>query len=172
MFDFFRKSKKNKIQEEIKNKVLKAIEQDGLEHATQRFADVISFQGDYLRNNKERAYQFILEEIEAAINGMLEPKYEEIVLGRATIKDVFAISKVGKIAGCFVDSGKIIRGKDARLIRDGIEVYVGKVENLNRFKDTVTEVLSGYECGINLRYNDVKIKDIIEVYEMKELPRN
>jgi len=116
-------------------------------------------------------YQAI-EDIEKAITGMLDPKFREIILGRATIREVFSISKIGKIAGCFVNSGKIVRGRQARLIRDGIEVYDGKVENLNRFKDTVTEVLSGFECGINLSYNDVKVADIVEVYEMEEISRD
>ena len=116
-------------------------------------------------------YQAI-EDIQKAITGMLEPKFKEVVLGRATIREVFSISKVGKIAGCFVNSGKIVRGRSARIIRDGIEVYDGKVENLNRFKDTVTEVLSGFECGINLSYNDMKVADVVEVYEMEEVARD
>ena len=91
----------------------------------------------------------------------------EIVKG-----DVFAISKVGKIAGCFVDSGKVLRGKEARVIRDGVEVFNGKVESINRFKESVNEVLSGYECGINLRYNDLKVSDVIEVFEMQEIPHD
>ena len=122
-----------------------------------------------------RSYKIIyqaIEEIEKAITGMLTPKYKEVVLGRATIREVFSISKVGKIAGSFVESGKIIRGKQARLIRDGVEVFDGKVDNLNRFQETVSEVLSGYECGINLAYNDVKISDVVEVYEMEEIPRD
>jgi|GEM_PF-961848 len=122
-----------------------------------------------------RMYRIIyeaIEEIESAIKGMLTPKFKEVVLGKATIREVFSIGKVGKIAGSFVDSGKIVRGKDARLIRDGIEVYVGKVDTVNRFKESVTEVLSGYECGINIKYNDIKESDIIEVFEMQEIPRD
>ena len=116
-------------------------------------------------------YQAI-EDIQKAITGMLDPKFKEVVLGRATIREIFSISKIGKIAGCFVNSGKIVRGRSARIIRDGVEIYDGKVENLNRFKDTVTEVLSGFECGINLSYNDVKVADVVEVYEMEEVARD
>ena len=113
-----------------------------------------------------------IEHVEKAITGMLDPKYKEVILGRATCRDVFAISKVGKIAGCFVDSGKVLRGKEARVIRDGVEVFNGKVESINRFKESVNEVLSGYECGINLRYNDLKVSDVIEVFEMQEIPHD
>ncbi len=122
-----------------------------------------------------RNYRIIyeaIEHIEKAITGMLDPKYKEVVLGRATCRDVFAISRVGKIAGCFVDSGKVLRGKEARVIRDGVEVFNGKVESINRFKESVNEVLSGYECGINLRYNDLKVSDVIEVFEMQEIPHD
>jgi len=118
-------------------------------------------------------YKIIYEAIEAvekALIGRLKPVYKEKVVGRATIREVFSISKVGKIAGCFVDSGKIIRGNSARVIRDGVEVYEGRVTHLNRFKDSVTEVLSGYECGINLSYSDVKIQDVVEVFELEEIP--
>lgn len=113
-----------------------------------------------------------IEHVEKAITGMLDPKYKEVILGRATCRDIFAISKVGRIAGCFVDSGKVLRGKEARVIRDGVEVFNGKVESINRFKESVSEVLSGYECGINLRYNDLKVSDIIEVFEMQEIPHD
>jgi len=112
-----------------------------------------------------------IEDIEKALKGMLKPEFEEHVLGRAEVRDVFAISKVGKVAGCFVETGKLIRGREARVIRDGTEVYKGKVENINRFKDQVTEVLSGYECGISLKFNDIKVKDIIECYEIQEIRR-
>jgi translation initiation factor IF-2 len=118
-------------------------------------------------------YKIIYEAIEAiekALLGRLKPVFKEKVVGRATIREVFSISKIGKIAGCFVDSGKIIRGNSARVIRDGVEVYEGRVTHLNRFKDSVTEVLSGYECGINLSYSDVKIQDVVEVFELEEIP--
>jgi len=112
-----------------------------------------------------------IEDIEKALKGMLKPEYEEVVLGRAEIREVFSISKVGKVAGCFIEMGKVVRGREARIIRDGVEVFKGKIENLNRFKDQVTEVLSGYECGISLRFNDLKPKDTIECYEVQEIRR-
>lgn len=121
-----------------------------------------------------RNYRIIYEamdDIEKALRGMLKPKFEEVQLGRAVVREVFTISKIGRIAGCFVESGKIVRGAEARLVRDSVEVYRGKVENINRFKDTVSEVLSGYECGINIKYSDIKPKDQIEVFENIEVMR-
>ncbi len=121
-----------------------------------------------------RSYKIIyeaIEDIEKALKGMLKPVFEEQILGRAEVREVFSISKVGKIAGCFVESGKVVRGKECRLIRDGVEVFKGKIDGLNRFKDQVTEVLSGYECGILVKTNDLKIKDVIEAFEIQEIPR-
>ncbi|MCO4781501.1 MAG: translation initiation factor IF-2 [Candidatus Cloacimonetes bacterium] len=121
-----------------------------------------------------RTYQIIykaIEDVEAAILGMLEPVYNEVILGKSVVREVFSIAKVGKVAGTFVEMGKIVKGKQARILRDSVQVYQGKIEGLNRFKEQVTEVLSGYECGINLKYNDIKPKDVIEVFEMQEIPR-
>jgi translation initiation factor IF-2 len=88
------------------------------------------------------------------------------------VREVFTVSKIGRVAGCFVEAGKIVRGAEARLVRDSVEVYRGRVENVNRFKDSVNEVLSGYECGINIKYNDIKPKDQIEVFENVEVSRD
>ncbi|MCJ8346793.1 translation initiation factor IF-2, partial [bacterium] len=121
-----------------------------------------------------RTYQIIykaIEDVEAAIIGMLEPIYNEVILGKSVVREVFSIAKVGKIAGTFVEMGKIVKGKQARILRDSVQVYQGKIEGINRFKEQVSEVLSGYECGINLKYNDIKPKDVIEVFEMQEIPR-
>ncbi|TDP97306.1 translation initiation factor IF-2 [Labedaea rhizosphaerae] len=117
-------------------------------------------------------YQAI-DEIEQALKGMLKPIYEEVELGRAEVRDVFRSSKVGTIAGCLVMSGEIRRNTKARLIRDGVVVQENlNVGTLRRFKDDVTEVREGFECGMTLgNYNDIRVDDVIETYEMREKPR-
>ncbi|MDI3327219.1 MAG: translation initiation factor IF-2 [Alicyclobacillaceae bacterium] len=110
----------------------------------------------------------VIDEIESALKGMLEPEYREVILGRAEVRQTFKVSRVGTIAGCYVLEGKVQRGCDARVIRDGIVIYEGKVDSLKRFKDDVREVMEGYECGMTLeRFNDVKEGDIIEVFTME-----
>jgi len=117
-------------------------------------------------------YQAI-EEVEAALRGMLKPEYEEVQLGTAEVREVFKSSKFGTIAGCLVQSGEIKRNSKARLIRDGAVVADNiAIAGLRRFKDDVTEVREGFECGINLgNYQDVKVDDVIETFEMREKPR-
>jgi translation initiation factor IF-2 len=117
-------------------------------------------------------YQAI-EEVEAALRGMLKPEFEEVQLGTAQVRDIFRSSKFGTIAGCLVQSGEMRRHAKARLIRDGAVVANDlSIATLRRFKDDVTEVREGYECGINLgSYQDLKLEDIIETYEMREKPR-
>ncbi|MFM8241100.1 MAG: translation initiation factor IF-2, partial [Actinomycetota bacterium] len=117
-------------------------------------------------------YQAI-EEIEAALRGMLKPEFEEFQLGMAEVREVFKSSKFGTIAGCLVRSGDIRRNTKARLIRDGAVVANDlTISGLRRFKDDVTEVREGFECGINLgSYQDVKVDDVIETYEMREKAR-
>ncbi len=117
-------------------------------------------------------YQAI-EEVEAALRGMLKPEYEEVQLGTAQVRDIFKSSKFGTIAGCLVQSGEIKRNSKARLVRDGAVVAESlTIAGLRRFKDDVTEVRDGYECGINLgNFQDVKVDDVIETYEMREKPR-
>lgn len=118
-------------------------------------------------------YQAI-EEIEQALKGMLKPVYEEVQLGRAEVRDLFRSSKVGTIAGCMVLSGEIRRNARARLLRDNAVIAENlPVSSLRRFKDDVTEVREGFECGLTLgSYNDLKVDDIIETYEMREKPRS
>ncbi|WP_339320228.1 translation initiation factor IF-2 [Paenibacillus sp. FSL R10-2734] len=114
----------------------------------------------------------VIEEIESAMKGMLDPIYKEIVIGHAEVRSVFKISKVGTIAGCMVIDGKITRNAEMRLIRSGIVVFTGKVDTLKRFKDDAKEVAQGYECGITLeRYNDVQEGDIIEAFLMETVER-
>jgi translation initiation factor IF-2 len=117
-------------------------------------------------------YQAI-EEIEAALKGLLKPEYEEAQLGSAEIREVFRSSKFGNIAGCLVRSGEIRRNSKARLVRDGVIVAPNlSIDSLKRFKDDATEVREGYECGIGLgSFNDIRIGDTIETFEMREKPR-
>ncbi len=117
-------------------------------------------------------YQAI-DDIEKALKGMLKPEFEEVELGTAEIREVFRSSKFGTIAGSLIRSGEIKRGTKARVIRDGAVVAENvEITGLRRFKDDVTEVREGFECGINLgNFNDVKVEDVIETYEMREIPR-
>jgi translation initiation factor IF-2 len=113
-----------------------------------------------------------IEDIKAAMKGMLEPKYKEVELGRAEVRAVFRIPGVGNVAGCYVLNGKITRNADVRVVRDGIVIYEGKIASLKRFKDDVREVQQGFECGIGIeKFNDIKEGDIIEAYTMEEVPR-
>ena len=114
-----------------------------------------------------------IDEIEAALKGMLKPIYEEATLGQAEIREIFRSSKAGIIAGCMVISGSIRRNSKARLLRDGVVVTETTIASLRREKDDVTEVREGFECGITLaNYSDIKIGDIIETYELREKPRS
>jgi translation initiation factor IF-2 len=114
-----------------------------------------------------------IEEIESALRGMLKPVYEESQLGTAQIREVFRSSKIGNIAGCMVTSGVIRRNAKARLLRDGTVVADNlDLSSLKRFKDDATEVREGFECGLTLRgYNDIRVDDVIESFEMQERPR-
>jgi translation initiation factor IF-2 len=116
-------------------------------------------------------YQAI-DEIEAALKGMLRPEFEEAMLGTAEIREVFRVPRIGNVAGSIVRSGTINRGSKARLVRDGVVVSGNlTVDSLRRFKDDVTEVREGFECGIGIGYNDIRIGDVIETFEMREKPR-
>jgi len=116
-------------------------------------------------------YQAI-DEIEAALKGMLKPEFEEAQLGTAEIREVFRVPRIGNVAGCIVRSGTINRGSKARLIRDGVVVSENlSVDSLRRFKEDVTEVRDGYECGIGIGYSQITVGDTIETYEMREKPR-
>ena len=111
----------------------------------------------------------LVDEIRSAMEGMLAPVVKEEALGRVQIRDVFRITKVGIVAGCFVTDGKALRGAKARLIRDNVVIYEGKLSSLKRFKDDVKEVAAGYECGLTIDgYNDIKVGDVVELYTLKE----
>ncbi len=116
-------------------------------------------------------YQAI-EEIEAALKGMLKPEFEEAQLGTAEVREIFRVPKIGNVAGSIVRSGTITRNSKARLVRDGVVVSDNlTIDSLRRFKDDATEVREGFECGIGLGYSDIKIGDMIETFEMREKPR-
>ena len=116
-------------------------------------------------------YQAI-DDVESALKGMLKPEYEEVQLGTAEIREVFRSSKFGNIAGSLVRSGEIRRNSKARLVRDGVVVAENlTIDSLKRFKDDATEVREGFECGIGLgSFNDIKVDDVIETYELREKP--
>ena len=122
-----------------------------------------------------RLYNIIykmLEDIEAAMNGMLDPEYEEVVTGQIEIRTLFKISKIGTIAGCYVTDGEVQRDSLVRVIREGVVVYEGKLASLRRFKDDVKVVKAGYECGLSIEnFNDIKEGDIVEASVMKEIKR-
>jgi translation initiation factor IF-2 len=114
----------------------------------------------------------VIEEIEAAMKGMLDPEFQEKIIGQAEIRQTFKVSKVGTIAGSYVTDGKITRDSGIRLIRNGVVTFEGNIDALKRFKDDVKEVAQGYECGITIKnFNDVKEGDIIEAYVMEEIER-
>ncbi|PPA86997.1 translation initiation factor IF-2 [Brevibacillus laterosporus] len=117
-----------------------------------------------------RVIYTVIEEIESALKGMLDPVYKEEIIGQAEARQIFKVSKVGTIAGCYVTEGKLSRDAGARLIRDGVVIYEGKLDTLKRFKDDVKEVATNYECGVTLeRFTDIKEGDIIEAFIMVEV---
>ncbi len=122
-----------------------------------------------------RMYSIIydaIEEVKSAMEGMLSPEVREEVIGTAEVRETFHISKVGTIAGCMVKEGKIRRTSRVRLIRDGIVIYTGELGSLKRYKDDVKEVVTGYECGLNIsNYNDIKVGDLVEAYEEVEVKK-
>jgi translation initiation factor IF-2 len=114
----------------------------------------------------------VTEEIKKSMEGLLDPTFKEVRIGTASVREVFKVPKIGAIAGCQVTDGRITRAGEtqARLLRDNVVVFEGKISSLRRFKDDVSEVKSGLECGIGLQnYNDVKVGDIIEVFTMERV---
>jgi translation initiation factor IF-2 len=122
-----------------------------------------------------RTYEIIyqvIEDIENAMLGLLAPEFEEVVTGEAEVREVFSVPRVGRVAGCYVQSGTITRGSKVRFLREGTIIWKGTITSLKRFKDDVREVQSGFECGIGLSdFQDLKAGDIIETYEDREIPR-
>ena len=120
-----------------------------------------------------RMYRVIydcINEIEAAMKGMLAPKFKEVIIGHAEVRETYKVSKVGTVCGCFCSDGKIQRGCDVRVLRDNIVIHEGSLASLRRFKDDVREVASGYECGMQVeKFNDIKVGDIIECFVMEQI---
>ena len=127
-----------------------------------------------VRSNVDiRMYRVIydcINEIEAAMKGMLAPKFKEAVIGHAEVRETYKVSKVGTVCGCYCTDGKIQRGCDVRVLRDNIVIHEGSLASLRRFKDDVKEVASGYECGMQVeKFNDIKVGDIIECFVMEQI---
>ena len=122
-----------------------------------------------------RMYSIIYEaisEVKDAMEGLLKPTEEEKIIGNVEVREIYKISKVGTIAGCYVTNGSIIRKNQIRLVRDGIVIFTGKIKQLKRFKEDATEVKNGYECGLSIEdFNDIKVGDNIESFEIKEIKR-
>ena len=120
-----------------------------------------------------RLYRVIynaIEDVEKAMKGMLAPKFREVVLGSAQVRQVFKVTGAGTVAGCYVTDGKVMRNAQARLLRDSVVIHEGKVDSLKRFKDDAKEVAAGYECGMGFEsYNDIKEGDVIECFQMEEI---
>ena len=121
-----------------------------------------------------RTYRVIYEvtdDVKAAMVGLLPPTISEAFLGRAEVRQTFTVPKVGTIAGSHIGEGMFKRNANVRLLRDGVVIYEGKIGSLKRFKDDVREVQTGFECGIGIEgYNDVKVGDVIEAFELEETP--
>jgi len=114
----------------------------------------------------------LVNEVKDAMSGMLAPDIEEVYLGQAEVRDTFSVPKIGMVAGCYVSDGKMLRNAQVRLLRDGVVIYTGKTLSLRRIKDDVKEVKKGLECGMGLeKFNDIKIGDVIEAFEEKEVAR-
>ena len=137
--------------------------------------DAAARDGAVRQNVDMRMYRVIydcIDEIEAAMKGMLAPKYREVVLGHAEVRQTYKVSSVGTVAGCYVQDGKIVRSCSVRVVRDGIVIHEGSLASLKRFKDDAREVAENYECGLTVeKFNDIKEGDIIEAFTMEEIPR-
>ncbi|SEF45757.1 translation initiation factor IF-2 [Caloramator fervidus] len=123
-----------------------------------------------------KTYRIIYEaidDIQAAMKGMLEPEYKEVITARLVVRQTFKVSSIGTIAGCYVEDGKVNRNNNIRVIRNGVVIYEGKIASLKRFKDDVREVAAGYECGLTIeKFNDIKEGDILETYTIEEVKRD
>ena len=138
-------------------------------------ADAAAMANGQRANVDMRFYRVIydaIDEIEAAMKGMLAPQYEEVILGHAEVRQTYKVSAIGTVAGCMVKDGKVTRDAQVRLLRDNIVVYEGEIGSLQRFKDQAKEVTAGYECGMTIaKYNDIQEGDIFECFTMQEIKR-
>ena len=182
--DSLQKLSTEEIQVKIVHKAVGQISESDVLLATASDAIIIGFQvrpsagARKLAEAEEidvRLYSIIykaIDEIKAAMEGMLAPEFEEKIIANVEIRETFKITKVGTIAGCMVLDGTINRNSKIRIVRDGVVVYTGELDSLKRFKDDVKEVSRGYECGLNIKnFNDIKVGDIVEVYEQVEIKR-
>jgi translation initiation factor IF-2 len=182
LVDSLQKLSTDKVQVSIVHKGVGQISESDVLLASASDAIIVGFQvrpstsARKLAETEEiqiRQYSIIykaIEEIKEAMEGMLSAKIEEQVVGTAEIRETFKISKVGTIAGCFVQDGKINRNNKVRIIRDGVVIYTGNLGSLKRFKDDVKDVTKGYECGLNIdRFNDIKVGDLVEAFEEVEV---
>lgn len=173
------------IQVNIKHKAVGQISESDVLLASATDAIIVGFQvrpsvgARKLAEQEEieiRHYSIIydaINEIKDAMEGMLAPEFEEVVTSNVEVRDVFKISKVGTVAGCMVTDGTIKRSQKIRVVRDGIVIFTGEIDALKRFKDDVNEVKHGFECGIRLKnFNDIKVGDVIESFEQKEIKRS
>ena len=137
--------------------------------------DAAARDGAVRQNVDMRMYRVIydcIDEIEAAMKGMLAPKYREVVLGHAEVRQTYKVSGVGTVAGCYVQDGKIVRACSVRVVRDGIVIHEGALASLKRFKDDAKEVVQRFECGLTIeKFNDIKEGDIVEAFTMEEIPQ-
>ncbi len=174
----------DEVQVNIVHKAVGQISESDVTLASAADAIVIGFQVRPSNNARKiadaeqieiRLYSIIydaINEIKAAMEGMLAPKEEEVVTGNIQVREVFKISKVGTIAGCYVTDGYVKRNNKVRIIREGIVIHEGEIAQLKRFKDDVAEVKNGYECGLSIKnFNDIMMDDIIESFEIRELKR-
>jgi translation initiation factor IF-2 len=114
----------------------------------------------------------VIADVRAAMEGLLDPIFKEVVQGRAEVREIFLVPKIGAIAGSYVTDGKITRSAGLRLLRDGVVVYEGRIASLRRFKDDAKEVAAGFECGIGIEgFNDIQVADVIEAYVKEQIER-
>lgn len=182
--DSLQKLSTEEVQINILHKAVGQISESDVLLASASDAVIIGFQvrpssaARQLAENEEieiRLYSIIydaINELKDAMEGLLEPTEEEIITGNIEVREVFKITKIGTVAGCMVTDGTVKRSNKVRLVRDGIVVYTGEINQLKRFKDDVADVKKGYECGINIKnFNDIKEGDVIEGFEMREVKR-
>ena len=175
----------DEIQVNIKHKAVGQISESDVLLASATDAIIVGFQvrpsvgARKLAEQEEieiRHYSVIydaINEIKDAMEGLLAPEFEEVITSNVEVREVFKISKVGTVAGCMVTDGTIKRNNDIRVVRDGIVIFTGEIDALKRFKDDANEVKHGFECGIRLKnFNDIKVGDVIESFEQKEIKRS
>jgi translation initiation factor IF-2 len=182
--DALRKLERDEVKLSFVERAVGGITQNDVQLAAASNAAIIGFNVRPDRSSREmavaddveiRTYEIIyqvLEDIEAAMVGMLAPEYEEVITGEAEVREVFSVPRVGKVAGCYVTNGVISRNSKVRFLREGTIIWKGKVNSLKRFKEDAREVATGYECGIGLSdFQDLKNGDIIETYDEREIAR-